>query len=518
MRAQDPALFDLASKYFPGTLPSSAPARLSRLTRLQLDRTVEALLPSYSASTALASMPRDPLQTNYEYAENLGFNTANFVPFRDWVHAIAERVREKPEGVIDCKAERDSSACLTRAAQTFAKNASRQVISEAQLTRVSAFFMSSVSEVGLPQATADLVDVVLTSPSFAFREEVQTDAAGNLPAAHWAQSLSYTLADAPPVALGLAAEDASRLASDKGFREQTIDRLLAAPDARRKLERFFLAWLEVKEPAELTISPDVFPEFTPQLAAAMIEETRSFLQRVLAAPTPSLKHVTQATESLVSEGLRSIYGLDKVNASGPTPLDPSQRLGIFTQPGVIVSHSGPSTTRLVKRGVFFTRKVMCLPLGAPPAGVNTMLPEVDDRSERQRIETGTASSTCQGCHKMINPFGFMQENYDPIGRWRTRDQGQPVNASISLDVLDEGPLQTTTPVEALRALSASARFQQCFVRQLFRFYMGREELTGDDPVLRQLFFQLAKEGKQDIVSVLRSLAGATTISTRGKKP
>ena len=48
-------------------------------------------------------------------------------------------------------------------------------------------------------------------------------------------------------------------------------------------------------------------------------------------------------------------------------LDPAQRLGIFTQPAVIASHSGPTTTRLVKRGVFFTRKVMCMPLGVAAA-------------------------------------------------------------------------------------------------------------------------------------------------------
>jgi len=40
----------------------------------------------------------------------------------------------------------------------------------------------------------------------------------------------------------------------------------------------------------------------------------------------------------------------------------------------------------------------------------------------------------------INPFGFMQENYDAMGRYRTTDTGKPVDASISVDFLDEGPL------------------------------------------------------------------------------
>ena len=31
------------------------------------------------------------------------------------------------------------------------------------------------------------------------------------------------------------------------------------------------------------------------------------------------------------------------------------------------------------------------------------------------------------------------------------------------------------------------RFKQCFVRQVFRFYTGRDETPADDSVLRQMF-------------------------------
>jgi hypothetical protein len=48
--------------------------------------------------------------------------------------------------------------------------------------------------------------------------------------------------------------------------------------------------------------------------------------------------------------------------------------------------------------------------------------------------------------------------------------------------------------------------------------MGRDELPGDDPVLRQMFFRFASEGKQDIHSLLRVLAGSTTLSARKDKP
>ena len=195
-------------------------------------------------------------------------------------------------------------------------------------------------------------------------------------------------------------------------------------------------------------------------------------------------------------------------------LDPLQRLGIFTQPAVIASHSGPTTTRLIKRGVFFTRKVMCLPLGLPPAGVNTTLPEMPTKTERERVEQATQSATCQGCHSVINPFGFMQENYDAIGRYRTLDNGQPINARVELSVLDDGPLQTQSAVDALSAITDSYLFAQCFTRQMFRFYLGREDASQDNAVLRRMFVGFADKDRQDIVQMLRSLALSATFSER----
>ena len=93
-----------------------------------------------------------------------------------------------------------------------------------------------------------------------------------------------------------------------------------------------------------------------------------------------------------------------------------------------------------------------------------------------------------------------------------------VDASISVDFLDEGTLTTSSPVDALRGFTRSLRFQQCFTRQLFRFYQGRDEEPGDDPLLRQMFFGFANGGEQDIVKLLHVLAGSSTFSRRSETP
>jgi len=112
----------------------------------------------------------------------------------------------------------------------------------------------------------------------------------------------------------------------------------------------------------------------------------------------------------------------------------------------------------------------------------------------------------------------MQESYDAIGRYRTEDNGKPVDASISVDFLDEGKLTTTTSVDALRGFTRSLRFQQCFTRQLFRFYLGRDEVAGDDPLLRQLFFEFAENDSQNIVQMLKSLGNSSLFHARQEAP
>ena len=504
LRNEDKDLFALASRYFPGQNDGAAPKRLSRLTRRQLDLTTQWLLPAHYSPSAL---PRDPLQTNYEYAAHLGFTPANFTPYRIWVEQLANRVRANPQSVINCAAT--DTACLQAEARKFIAHAFRGVGADDQLKKLTDFFLASTPKVGFADATADLVDLTLHSPLYVFRDEVHTDAENALLPAQRLQNLTYTLANAPPEALALSVPQLPQSPEELA---RTVDRILATPQAREKLLGFFAAWLEIKEADEFTLDPGAYPDFTPAVAAAAVEETRRFLTHHLAKASPTLKDVTQSTQSFVSQSLASIYELAPGTAL--VDLDPSRRLGIFTQPAVIASHSGPTTTRLVKRGVFFTRKVMCLPLGAVPSDVDTTLPNPAGQTERQRIDAPTRAARCVGCHAFINPFGFVQENYDATGKWRTTDNGQPIDASIVVNFLDEGQLVTRSPVTAMKTFTSSARFKQCFVRQLFRHYVGRDERPSDDPLLRKMFFTFALKDDQDLVGLLRLLATSSQFSQR----
>ena len=50
---------------------------------------------------------------------------------------------------------------------------------------------------------------------------------------------------------------------------------------------------------------------------------------------------------------------------------------------------------------------------------------------------------CALCHNRIDPLGFGFEDFDPLGRWRTEQGGQPIDSAGKLPTGEEfnGPVE-----------------------------------------------------------------------------
>lgn len=498
---QDPDVFERAQQFFPGSgdFPEK---RLFRLTVDQLQQTAQQIISGVELPELGRTMPEDPLETNYAYADNLSVNGANFPPYTAWVEEVAGAASKVRGAVIDCT---DSDTeCLRTESEHWVRRALRNVVSDAQLARFVDFFVDSVTEVGMEAAVRDLIDVTLTSPSFVFRDEASTGSDGVLLPAQRLQQLTYTLTDLPPEALGfeLGAED-EVFASEASI-ELAAARVLESDAARNKLVRFVMAWLEIDAAEDFTLAPTVFPEFTAEVATALVSELQAWVSEGLATPTKSLKSITTGDVPTPSAALEALYSGDQRG----------ERFGVFTHPAFIASHSGPESTRLVKRGVFFVRKVLCVEMQPPPAEIDTKIPHTPDVTERERVEVATSVAQCSGCHSYINPFGFMLEHYDALGRYRTHDEaGLLIDASVNIDFLTDVRVEADSAAAALPSIVNSDAFQQCFARQLFRYYVGRSETSGDDPILRQMWFAFVSR-EQSLVEILEQLGASKLLHNR----
>jgi hypothetical protein len=68
-------------------------------------------------------------------------------------------------------------------------------------------------------------------------------------------------------------------------------------------------------------------------------------------------------------------------------------------------------------------------LGVPPPmpfpGATPVKPELPITPQTRVLP----NDPCVTCHRNFFPLGYALENFDPLGRWRTRDQMGPVDAS-----------------------------------------------------------------------------------------
>jgi hypothetical protein len=288
-----PDIFALAKQYMPAEETSRAKARLARLERLQIEMTIQTILPSYYKEPIASAIPRDPMTREYYEtdASLLALNSVNMDAYQAAIRPLLDRVAANASGVINCAAQNNSVTCLQQQARAFVTTAFRSTAAAADIEKYVTFFTTTYNnEKNVNIAASALVEVVLNSPAFLFRTELPTTG-GSLPTNELLQAMTYTLANSPPSRFTLASS-ALATAADKSALAKV---LLAKPEARDKLMSFFMAWMEVQDPDAMVKDPATFPGFDKTMAQAVIDETNRFLNFQLSKDQPSLADMMSST-------------------------------------------------------------------------------------------------------------------------------------------------------------------------------------------------------------------------------
>ncbi len=221
----------------------------------------------------------------------------------------------------------------------------------------------------------------------------------------------------------------------------------------------------------------------------MQREAPAFLEHVVFSGDHKLSTLLTAPVAFVSGPLAQLYGLPNAAAlSGATPqkvdLPASQgRAGLLTQAGFLAVQGHPDQTSPVLRGKFVRAMLLCDPPPAPPDDVDISLPTVEEgATARVRFSAHEeAGASCKGCHTLMDPIGFAFENFDAVGAYRTKDNGQDIDVSGEITETTDPALQGTFQgvAEMAQKLAASQTVRQCVATQWFRFATGRSEADQD---------------------------------------
>src|SRR5262249_20884784 len=140
-------------------------------------------------------------------------------------------------------------------------------------------------------------------------------------------------------------------------------------------------------------------------------------------------------------------------------------------------------------------RLLCKTLPPPdPKAAGTMISNTPGLTNRERVEMTTGKGTCgEACHaNLFNPLGYAFENYDAIGKYRTTEQGMPVDAAYGY--VFDGQLQTfSNGVELSQRLANSKETHACYAQNMMSYLHGRA-LTTDERTTVDYYARLSRAG------------------------
>jgi hypothetical protein len=269
--------------------------------------------------------------------------------------------------------------------------------------------------------------------------------------------------------------------------EQQVRRMLADSRAEALASNFAGQWLQLRNLRNSVPNEDLFPEFDDNLRQAFQRETEMFFDSIMREDRSVLDLLT-ADFTYVNERLAKHYKIPNVYGSHfrrVTIADESRR-GLFGQGSILTSTSNANRTSPTVRGKWILANLIGMPPSPPPANV----PPLKDNPEgaapvniRAQMEQHRTDPVCASCHKLMDPLGFAMENFDAVGRWRTRENGSPIDASGQF--LDGSKLNG---VEGLRQMLVSHPdiFVGTLTEKLLTYALGRGLDDHDMPAVRKI--------------------------------
>jgi Protein of unknown function (DUF1592)/Protein of unknown function (DUF1588)/Protein of unknown function (DUF1587)/Protein of unknown function (DUF1595)/Protein of unknown function (DUF1585) len=462
------------------------PTPLRRLTRLEYNNTVRDLL---AVNLAPADgFPPDEIAGGFSNnASVLTISPLLAEKYMDAAEALAAEAIKNLPALVPCDpTQAGEDACARQFVQRFGRRAFRRPLAPAEIDRLMRAYAAGRADGAFASGVEAVIQTALQSPSFLYRVEFggaarPGDKLVPLTQHELATRLSYFLWGSMPDDALAAAADGGQLGTVEQIATQARA-MLEDNRARRAVGEFYRQWLGLGALDTLTKDSAVHPEFTNELRGAMAAETQAFVEHVLWSSDRRLATMLSLPVGFVTAPLARLYGVPE--PAGTTlqmvALEPSQRVGVLTQAGVLAVHALPNQSSPVARGKFVRERLLCQDMPPPPPDLMVTPPEVDPtRPTRERFAQHTQSAACSICHELMDPIGFGFESYDAIGRFRTTDGGRAVDDSgwIAKSTDLDGPFRG--PRELADKLAGSAQVRDCVASQWFRYASGRFEGAGD---------------------------------------
>ena len=409
----------------------------------------------------------------------------------------------------------------------FLTHAFRHPVDKETLGRYVAFVNTERSKgMAFEDAMKAVAAAAIASPRFLYIYNAtdQNAAENELDPYSFASRLSFFLWGSIPDEQLLSAAKAGLL-EDKLVLQEQLVRMLKSKKLKRFCDAFPLQWLQLDRMISATPDPELFPDFyfsKYRLSMHMMLEPLLLFEAVLIEDLPITQFV-HSDFTYRSQQLNKAYaelGLEVASAkpSGPgrlrfkrTPTKDMRSGGMITNAAVMTMLSSPEQSQPISRGAWLASVVLNDPPKPPPADVPP-LPEhagieTETMTLRERLGAHRERADCRGCHEQIDPLGFALENYDAVGRWRSKyKNGRTVDLAGKL-FHQHDFANITEFKEAI--LKEDALFAKAFAKHLLSFALGRKLTPWDNVDIEDIIATTAADGYK-IQSVIEGVVLSPT--------
>jgi len=494
---------------FAGPIVAAPPSttRFMRLNHKQWENTVRDVLKLSAVSGLSKAFVAEPLRSTFDTnGAVLSVSADTFQDYQNAAESLAATVAKDAAIKARLAPQADAATFI----KNLGKRAFRRPLTDAEASACKTLFDKGKALVGSGDDFADGVQLVSSylfqSPHFIYREELSTAVVnGKVPlnAYEVASKLAYAILGSMPDDTLLASADSGALAT----RDQVVaevKRLLATPGAKESLLDFHDQLLVMRGYDNIS-KRDTFPGFGEGIAEDLRQEAKHFIQDIVFQQDHGFSTLMTAPYTFANARVRGLYGLDSTGANATdftkVLLDPTQRAGLLTQIGFLAANGEQDTPNIIIRGVTIARKIMCAALPPPPKNVPPLPAQQPNSTNRQRVELATKEAPCNSCHAtIINPLGVALEHLDGVGKYRTQDNGLPVDSSTTYTV-DGKSVPIAGAVELANAIAGSDQAHACYAQNMAEYLYGRviNRETDNQLVQQGGWLSHDKESLQNLV-------------------
>jgi len=407
------------------------------------------------------------------------------------------------ERVFTChpSKENEELPCARKILSVLARRAYRRPVNANDLEPLLSFYQTARNSTGgnFEAGIEMALRRILASPQFVYRFErdpanLAPDTLYKVSDTELASRLSFFLWSSIPddQLLELAAQGKLK---DPAVYEKQVKRMLADPKANSLVTNFASQWLYLRNLRGVAPDFETFPDFDDNLRQAFRRETEMFFESIVREDR-NVMDLLRADYTFVNERLARHYGIPNVYGSDfrRVQLADERRRGLLGQGSILTVTSVATRTSPVQRGKWVMENILNTPPNPPPANVPPLKENASGSaalSVRERMEAHRANPTCAACHKVLDTYGFVLDNFDGIGAYReVSEAGKPIDSAV---VLPDGTKANGPETLRNDLLGKPRVFVGTMTEKMLTYALGRGLEYYDVPAVRKIVNESATQ-------------------------